>query len=128
MLPSIPIDVTNRRARSLSTKKIKKPVEGSISVLVGVAAPRHHPHRAVGEPMNTDQVSIVPSSAAESVCGARLAVQQLISEVRAAFAEMDELLERAERLISSSRHRSHQTTVVIGGALAAPTMQGPLCR
>jgi len=83
---------------------------------------------AVGEPMNTDQVSIVPSSAAESICGARLAVQQLISEVRAAFAEMDELLERAERLISSSRHRSHQTTVVIGGALAAPTMQGPPCR
>jgi len=46
---------------------------------------------------------VVQRHVTESVCDARLAVQHLIDEVRAAFGEMDELLERAERLIASKQ-------------------------
>jgi hypothetical protein len=39
--------------------------------------------------MNTDQVSpVVQRHVTESICDARLAVQHLIDEVRAAFGEM----------------------------------------
>jgi len=70
--------------------------------------------------MNTDQVSpVVQRHVTESVCDARLAVQHLIDEVRAAFGEMDELLERAERLIASSPRRS-EFGVLLGALPAAP--------
>ena len=73
-----------------------------------------------GAPMNTDQVSpVVQRHVTESVCDARLAVQHLIDEVRAAFGEMDELLERAERLIASSPRRS-EFGVLLGALPAAP--------
>ena len=76
--------------------------------------------------MNTEQVSVVAQGhVAESVCDARLAVRQLINEMRAAVGEMDELLERAERLISSSPRRAHLTMMLFGGALTPPAVQGP---
>jgi hypothetical protein len=72
--------------------------------------------------MNTDQM--VQGDVAQSVCDPRLALCRLLNEVRAAFGEMDELLERAERLISSRPRRS-QFEVVLGGALVPPAVQGP---
>jgi len=69
--------------------------------------------------MNTDQVSpFVQRHVAESICDARLAVQRLIDEVRVAFIEMDELLNRAERLLASSPRRSEFGVLGAGAAQA----------
>src|SRR5689334_15292463 len=75
---------------------IQNPVERSASVLVRLAAVRHHvPQVFGGELMSTDHASPrAQGDVAESVCDARLTLCRLLNEVQAAFGEMDELLGR----------------------------------
>jgi hypothetical protein len=78
-----------------------------------------------GEPMNTDYVSPrVQGDVAESVCDARLTLCRLLNEVRAAFGEMDELLGRAERLISSSPREPTQLRSFLAELRSFPACKG----